>query len=69
MSTSGPVRIGGTQEKRGVHSCEGESGLVHLPSSKNGLMVDRPVDDAEFLFLLEPEGREGDDLGRLIRAH
>ena len=46
-----------------------ESGLVHLSSGKNELIVDRPIDDDEFLFLFEPEGCEGDDLRRVFGAN
>lgn len=46
-----------------------ESGLVHLLSNGRSLIVYGPIDDTEFLFFFEPEGRESDDLGRLFGAN
>lgn len=45
-----------------------ESDLARHPSSKNEVIIDRPIDDAKLLLLLEPEGCESDDLGGLLGA-
>ena len=46
----------------------GGGGPTPSELAKEGVIIDRPIDDPEFLFLLEPERGESDELVRLPGA-